>query len=259
MNQTKAQAQALDVQRSQLEHAIAVLVGKAASDFSIPRTPLNALPPVIPSGLPAELLARRPDIAEVERYVAAANAQIGVAKTAALPHISLTGLAGFESTNMSSLFSWQNGIASLGASAITPLFTGGRTKAGVDQAWAVDRQTLAQYQKTVLTAYPEVEDQLAALRILAGEAQSTADAVTTAQQAETIALNRYRSGFVSYLDVVYAQTALLANQRTATQIVGQRIVATVVLIKALGGGWLGVPAQPGATPNQPATGKVGTK
>jgi multidrug efflux system outer membrane protein len=257
LNQAQAQAQALDVQRSQLEHAIAVLEGKAASDFSVARSPFNGLPPAIPSGLPAELLARRPDIAEVERYVVAANAEIGVAKTAALPHISLTGFTGFESTNMTSLFSWQNGIASLAASAVTPLFTGGRTKAGVDEAWAVYRQSLANYQKTVLTAYQEVEDQLAALRILAGEAQSTADAVTNAQQAETIALNRYRSGLVGYLDVIYAQTALLANQRTASQIVGQRMVATVVLIKALGGGWLGVPAPSGsanpASQTAPAT------
>ncbi len=260
LNQTQAQAQALDVQRAQLEHAIAVLEGKAASDFSIPRTPLNGLPPVIPSGLPSELLARRPDIAEVERLVAASNAEIGVAKTAALPHISLSGLAGFESTNMTSLFSWQNGIASLAASAVTPLFTGGRTKAGVDEAWAVYRQSLAQYQKTVLVAYQEVEDQLAGLRILMGEAQSTADAVTNAQQAETIALNRYRNGLVSYLDVIYAQTAHLANQRTATQISGQRMVATVVLIKALGGGWLGVPAHPGTNPSSgaPTTGTNAT-
>jgi multidrug efflux system outer membrane protein len=201
-------------------------------------------------------LARRPDIAEVERLVAAANAEIGVAKTAALPHISLTGLAGFESTSMTSLFSWQNGIASLAASAVMPLFTGGRTKAGVDDAWAVYRQSLAQYQKTVLLAYQEVEDQLAGLRILTDEAQSTADAVSNTQQAETIALNRYRSGLVSYLDVIYAQTALLANQRTATQVSGQRMVATVVLIKALGGGWLGVPAQPetNASSGAPTTG-----
>ena len=260
LNQTQAQAQALDVQRAQLEHAIAVLEGKAASDFLIPRTPLNCLPPVIPSGLPSELLARRPDIAEVERMVAAANAEIGVAKTAALPHISLTGIAGFESTNLTSLFSWQNGIASLASSAVMPLFTGGRTKAGVDEAWAVYRQSLAQYQKTVLVAYQEVEDQLAGLRILTGEAQSTADAVTNAKQAETIALNRYRGGLVSYLDVIYAQTALLANQRTATQIGGQRMVATVVLIKALGGGWLGVPAQTGTNPSPgaPTTGARAT-
>jgi multidrug efflux system outer membrane protein len=261
LSQTQSQAQALDVQRSQLEHAIAVLTGKAASEFSIPPSPLPGRedgwqPPAIPSGLPAELLGRRPDIAEVERYVAAANAQVGVAKTAALPHISLTGLAGFESTNMTSLFSWQNSIASLGASAVTPLFTGGRVRSGVDQAWAVYRQSLAQYQKTVLTAYQEVEDQLAALRILNGEAQSTADAVTYARQAETIALNRYKSGLVSYLDVVYAQTSLLTNQRTATQIGGQRMVATVVLIKALGGGWLGVPAQPGTNPNSGSPGAM---
>jgi len=261
LDQTKAQAQALDVQRAQLEHAIAVLEGKAASDFSLPRSPLAVntdagLPSAIPSGLPAELLARRPDIAEVERNVAAANAEIGVAKAAGLPQISLTGLAGFESSNGANLFSWQNGIASLAASAVMPLFTGGRVRAGVDQAWAVYRQSLAQYQKTVLTAYQEVEDQLAALRILAGEAQSTADAVTDAQQAETIALNRYRNGLVSYLDVVYAQTALLANQRTATQIGGQRLVATVVLIKALGGGWLGVPAQSGTNPNLGAPGST---
>jgi multidrug efflux system outer membrane protein len=255
-NQTKSQAQALNVQRSQLEHAIAVLEGKAASEFSIPRSPFTGPPPVIPPGLPAQLLARRPDVAEVERYVAAANADIGVAKTAALPHISLSGLAGFESTNITSLFSWQNGMASLGASAIAPLYTGGRTKAEVDQAWAAYRQSLAQYQKTVLVAYQEVEDQLAALRILSGEAQSTADAVVNAEKARAIALNRYRSGLVSYLDVVYAQTILLANQRTASQIGGERMVATVVLIKALGGGWLGVPGTPAdaAGPASPGTG-----
>jgi len=247
LNQTQAQAQALDVQRSELEHAIAVLDGKAASEFSLPRSPFTGLPPTVPSGLPSELLARRPDIAESERMLAAANAEIGVAKAAGLPQISLTGIAGFESTSMGSLFAWQNGVASLIASAVTPLFNGGRTKAGVDQAWAVYRQSLAQFEKTVLTSYQEVEDQLAALRILSGEAQSTADAVTNAQQAETIALNRYRTGLVSYLDVVYAQTALLANQRTATQISGQRMVATVVLIKALGGGWLGVPASSAPT------------
>lgn len=258
LDQTKAQAQALVVQRAQLEHAIAVLEGKAASDFSLPPTPLNELPPAIPSGLPSELLARRPDIAEAERMVAAANAEIGVAKAAALPNISLTGIAGFESANVGNLFAWQNGIASLMSSAVAPLFTGGRTKAVVDQAWAVYRQSLAQYQKTVLTAYQEVEDQLAALRILAGEADSTAAAVTDAQQAETITLNRYKNGLVSYLDVVTAQTALLANQRTATQIGGQQMVATVVLIKALGGGWLGVPSEPAKEAETPQTNSIAT-
>ena len=259
LDQTKAQAQALDVQRSQLEHSIAVLEGKAASEFSLPLSPFTGLPPAIPSGLPAELLARRPDIAEAERLVAASNADIGVAKAAALPDISLTGVAGFESSNIGNLFAWQNSIASLAVSAVTPIFTGGRIKAGVDAAWAVYRQSLASYQKTVLVAYQEVEDQLAALRVLAGEAQSTADAVTDAQQAETIALNRYKNGLVSYLDVMYAQTALLANQRTATQISGQRIVATVVLIKALGGGWLGVPAESKTDSGAPRPQAVATK
>jgi multidrug efflux system outer membrane protein len=240
LDQTKTQAQALDAQRSQLEHAIAVLDGRPASEFSLPRSPFDGLPPSIPPGLPADLLARRPDIAEADRYLAAATAQIGVAKTAYLPQLSLTGLAGFESTSLASLFSWQNTIASLGAAALTPLFNGGRIRADVDQATAAYRGSLAQYGKTVLTAYQEVEDQLAALRVLSGEAQSEAAAVADAGQTEQIALNRYTAGLVGYIDVLTAQTTLLSTQRTAAQISGQRMVATVVLVKALGGGWLGV-------------------
>jgi len=240
LDQTKAQAQALDVQRAQLEHAIATLTGRPASEFSLPRSPFDGLPPSIPPGLPADLLARRPDVAEADRFVAAATAQIGVARTAYLPSISLTGFAGFESVNIGSLFSWQNGIASLAASALTPLFNGGRVRAGVDQARAAFRGSLAQYEKTVLTAYQEVEDQLAALRVLSGEAQSEADAVADARRAEEIAMNRYKTGLVGYIDVLTAQTTLLSNERVAAQISGQRMVATVVLVKALGGGWLGV-------------------
>jgi multidrug efflux system outer membrane protein len=247
LDQTKAQAQALDVQRAQLEHAIAVLVGRPAAEFSIAKSPFAGAPPVVPPGLPAEVLARRPDISEAERYVASASAKIGVAKAAYLPQISLTGLAGFESVSPASLFTWANSIASLGASALAPVFNGGRTRAGVDQALAAYRESLAQYQKSVLSAYQEVEDQLAALRILKGEAQSETAAVDDANKAEQIATNRYTRGLVSYLDVVYAQTALLANQRVLTQISGQRMAATVVLIKAIGGGWLGVPAESGMT------------
>src|SRR3984893_2716267 len=240
VDQTKAQAQALDVQRAQLEHAIAVLDGRAASDFSLPKAPFDGLPPSIPAGLPSDLLARRPDITEADRNVAAATAQIGVAKTAYLPQISLTGYAGFESTNTTSIFNWQNSLASLGAAALTPVFNGGRIRADVDRAKAAYRGSLAQYEKTVLAAYQDVEDQLAALRILSGEAQSASDAVDDAKRAEEIAMNRYKAGLVSYLDVVFAQTTLLSNERVATQISGQRMVATVVLVKALGGGWLGV-------------------
>jgi multidrug efflux system outer membrane protein len=250
LDQTEAQAQALDVQRSQLEHAIAVLDGRPASEFSLARSPFEGLPPSIPPGLPADLLARRPDIAEADRYVAAATAQIGVARTAYLPQLSLTGFLGFESSATGSLFSWENSIASLGAAALTPVFNGGRIRADVDQARAAYRGSLAQYEKTVLTAFQEVEDQLAALRILSGEAQSETDAVDDAKRAEEIAMNRYRAGLVGYLDVLIAQTTLLSNQRAAAQISGQRMVATVVLVKGLGGGWLGVSAPSQPSPNQ---------
>jgi multidrug efflux system outer membrane protein len=238
LDQTKAQAQALDVQRAQLEHAIAVLAGRPASTFSLPRSPFSGLPPSIPAGLPSELLARRPDIAEADRFLAAATAQIGVARAAYLPQLSLTGLAGFESTSTASLFSWQNFIASLGASAITPIFNRGRIRANVDQATAAYRASLAQYEKSVLTAYQEVEDELAALRILSGESESQVAAVDDAQRALEIAMNRYKAGLVGYLDVLFAQTTLLSNQRIVSQISGQRMVATVLLVKALGGGWL---------------------
>jgi multidrug efflux system outer membrane protein len=248
LDQTQAQAQALDVQRSQLEHAIAVLTGRPASEFSLPRSPFDGLPPFIPPGLPAELLVRRPDIAEADRNVAAATAQIGIARTAYLPKMALTGGAGFESVALGSLFGWQNAIASLAASAVAPLFNGGRNRAGVDEATAAFRGSLAQYEKTVLIAYQEVEDQLAALRILSGEAQSEADAVADAQGAVEIATNRYEAGLVGYLDVLFAQSTLLSNERIAAQISGQRMVATVALVRALGGGWLGVPRGEAPTP-----------
>jgi outer membrane protein, multidrug efflux system len=241
LDQTRAQAQALDVQRSELEHTIAALDGRAASDFALPRSPLTGVPPPIPPAMPADVLTRRPDIAEADRTVAAATAQIGIAKSAYLPRFSLTGGGGFESVSLGSLFAWQDTIASLAASAVAPLFNRGRTRAGVDEATAAFRGSLAQYEKTVLTAYQEVEDQLAALRILSGEAQSESAAVTDAQRAADIAMNRYTAGLVGYIDVLTARTTLLSNQRAAIEISGQRMVATVVLVKALGGGWLGTP------------------
>ena len=239
LDQTTAQRQALQIQRAQLEHAIAVLLGRTVEGFSIPPQPSNPTPPQIPVGLPSDLLERRPDIAEADRYVAAATAQIGVAKAAYFPQLSLTGVAGYESTNAAGLLNWQNTIASLAASAVAPIFTGGRLKAGVEQAQASYRGSLAQYEKTVLTAYQEVEDQIAALHFLESESQSEASAVSDAQQAEEVALQRYRAGLVGYLDVVYAQESVLTNERTAAQINGQQLVASVVLIKALGGGWEG--------------------
>jgi multidrug efflux system outer membrane protein len=243
LDQTTAQRQALQIQRAQLEHAIAVLLGRTVEGFSLPQQPYNPAPPEIPVGLPSDLLARRPDIAEADRNVAAATAQIGVAKAAYFPQLSLTGAAGYESTNAASLLNWQNTIATLAASAVAPIFTGGRLRAGVEQAQAAYRGSLAQYEKTVLTAYQEVEDQLAALHFLDNEAQSEASAVSDARRAEEIALQRYKAGLVGYLDVVYAQESVLTNERTAAQISDQQLVASVVLIKALGGGWAG-----GSTP-----------
>jgi multidrug efflux system outer membrane protein len=240
LDQTTAQKQALEIQRAQMQHAIAVLLGRTVEGFSLPDQPTNPMPPSVPLGLPSDLLGRRPDIAEADRNVAAATAQIGVAKAAYLPQLSLTGLVGYESTNATSLLNWQNTMASLGASAVAPIFTGGRLKAGVAQAQAGYRLSLAQYEKTVLVAYQEVEDQVAALHYLEGESQSEDSAVRDARQAEDIATQRYKAGLVNYLDVIFAQETVLANERTAAQISSQRLVASVVLIKALGGGWTGV-------------------
>jgi len=225
-----------------------VLTGRPPSEFSLPKNPSAALAPTIPPGLPAELLVRRPDIAEADRNVAATTAEIGIARAAYLPNISLTGWAGFESVAIGGLLGWQNMIASLAVSAVTPVFNGGRNRAGVDETTAAYRGSLAQYEKTVLVAYQDVEDQLAALRILSGEAQSEADAVADAKGAVEIATNRYKAGLVGYLDVLVAQTTLLANERVAAQISGQRMVGTVALVRALGGGWLGVDGGGASTP-----------
>jgi outer membrane protein, multidrug efflux system len=212
-------------------------LGRTVEGFSIPVQPDALPPPVIPAGLPADLLERRPDVQEADRNVAAATAQIGIAKAAYFPQLSLTGLAGYESSNSSSIVNWQNSIASLTASAVAPIFTAGRLHAGVQQARANYQGSLAQYEKTVLTSYKEVEDQLTALHYLATQAQMQGLAVTDATQSEQLATERFKTGLVSYLDVITAQQAVLSNERTSTQIAGQRMLATVVLIKALGGGW----------------------
>jgi multidrug efflux system outer membrane protein len=183
----------------------------------------------------------RPDIQTVERTLAASNAQIGVATALQFPQFTISGAAGFESVNPASLLAWQNSLASLGGGVLAPVFTGGRLKAQVEQAKASYRETLAQYQGSVLTAFQQVEDQLAAIRILNGEAASTRSAVDDAQHTEQIALNQYKTGLVNYLNVVSAQATLLYNQRTQTQILGEQMVASVALVKALGGGWTGMP------------------
>ncbi|HEY1963471.1 MAG TPA: efflux transporter outer membrane subunit [Acidobacteriaceae bacterium] len=237
LDQTNASKQALYISRAQSEHAIAVLLGRTVESFSIPVQPDAPPPPVIPTGLPADLLERRPDVQEADRNVAATTAQIGVAKAAYFPQLSLSALAGFESSNAGSILAWQNSIASLSASAVAPIFTAGRLHAGVQEARAAYQGSLAQYEKTVLTSYKEVEDQLTALRYMSTQARLQELAVTDATRSEQLATDRFKAGLVSYLDVIASQQAVLLNERTATQIAGQRMLATVVLIKALGGGW----------------------
>jgi len=234
-----ARAQAIDVreQRTQFEHAMAVLVGEPASSFNLPVAALGAIPPAIPPGLPSQLLERRPDIAANERLMASANARIGVAKAAYFPLFNLFPSAGFESTTITNWLSNPSAFAAVGASAVVTAFDVGRRRAASDQARAFYDQTVANYRQNVLTAYQEVEDNLAALRLLEDEFNTETAAVAAAEHSLALSNNRYRGGVTTYLEVITAQTTALANERTAVQISGRRMVDNVLLIKALGGGW----------------------
>ncbi len=234
---TQAQAIDVGVQRAQLEHAIAALVGKAASVFSIPVVQRTMLPPAVPIGVPSELLECRPDIASAERHMAAANAQIGVAESAFYPTVTLSASGGFESSNLPKWLSWPNHFWSIGSAIAETVFEGGLRKAQTAQARAAYDANVASYRQTVLTAFQEVEDNLAALRILEEEARAQDDAVKAAQQTVTVTMNQYKAGTVSYLNVIVSQTTALNNERTAVDILSRRMTAAVLLIKALGGGW----------------------
>ncbi len=237
LKNTQAQAIDVGVQRSQLEHAIALLIGKPPSVFSIPQTPLAKKPIVIPVGLPSELLERRPDIAAAERRLAAANAQIGVAKAAYFPSILLNATGGFESTHFSDWLNWPSRLWAVGLSITETVFDGGLRGALTDQARAAYDATIANYRQTVLGGFLEVEDNLAALRILEQEASVQGEAVEAARKSLEISRNQYKAGTVSYLDVVVVQAIWLASERAAIDILGRRMIASVLLIKAIGGGW----------------------
>ena len=234
---TQAQDTDLGIARSQLEHAIALLTGQPASTFSLPATDLVEKPPAIPVGLPSQLLERRPDIAAAERRVAEANADIGVTKAAFYPSLVLGATGGFESTSIASWFTWPARFFSLGPTLSQTLFDKGRRRAASEVAVAQYEGTVAGYRQTVLTAFQEVEDNLAALRILSHELDEQNDAVASSQRALSLANDRYKSGIDSYLNVITAQTTLLNNQRTAVNLEAQQMTASVELIKALGGGW----------------------
>jgi NodT family efflux transporter outer membrane factor (OMF) lipoprotein len=234
---TRAQATDLGVLRAQLENAIATLLGKPASSFSIATNALAAKPVAMPFGVPSQLLERRPDIAAAERRVAEANAQIGVARAAYFPTITLSGSAGFQSTSLGNLMSAQGLVWSVGATMAQTLFDAGKRKAVTEQARAIYQGTVANYRQTVLTAFQEVEDNLSALRILSQELQQQNAAVESSQRYLKLASDRYQSGIEIYFDVITAQTTLLSNQRTALNLRMQQMTASVQLVKALGGGW----------------------
>jgi NodT family efflux transporter outer membrane factor (OMF) lipoprotein len=234
---TQAQAIDVGVQRAQLEHAIAVLVGRPASLFSIPVAPLATIPPAVPVGVPSGLLERRPDIASAERRVAAANAQIGVAVAAYYPTVTLSASGGFESTNLSKWLTWPSRFWSVGPGISETVYDGGLRRGQTAAARAAYDGTVASYRQTVLTGFQEVEDNLAALRILEEEAKVQDEAVKAAQQSVDFTTNQYKAGTVSYLNVLIAQTIALNNEITALGIASRRMTASVLLVKALGGGW----------------------
>jgi NodT family efflux transporter outer membrane factor (OMF) lipoprotein len=234
---TRAQAMDVAVGRASLEHAIAILIGKPASALTIAVAPMSEAPPAVPVGVPSALLERRPDIAAAERRVAAANAQLGVATAAFYPRLLLSGTAGFESSPLGSLLTGTSSFWSIGPALIVNVFDAGRRRAVSDQARAAQDEATAVYRQAVLVAFGEVEDQLAALRILDQEATIQRRAVEAAERSLMQATNRYRGGLASYLEVTSAQTAALVNQRTAVGILTRQMTASVLLMKGLGGGW----------------------
>jgi NodT family efflux transporter outer membrane factor (OMF) lipoprotein len=237
LDTTRSQATDLGVARAQFEHAIAILVGKPPALVTLPPAALTGLPPSIPIALPSDLVERRPDVAAAERRVAAANAEVGVASAAYFPKVTLTGSAGLESAALATLISPASGVWSVGAAAVATAFDGGRRRAAKEQAIAERDAAVAAYRQEVLSAFQDVEDNLAALRILSEEAVQHADAVASADESLSLAMTRYQSGVTPYLEVITAQSTALANQITAVDILGRRMTASVQLIKALGGGW----------------------
>ena len=237
LDTTRTQAILLKQQRAQFENAIATLTGQPAPNFKLPSAEIATKAPEVPLGVPSDLLERRPDIAEAERQMASANAQIGVAQAAYYPSFPLTLSGGLESVSVSTLASSSSTFWAAGVSAVENIFTGGARRAQVQFSEAGYQNTVANYRQTVLTAMQEVEDALAGLAVIDEAVKTQASAVTDSRKALEIATNRYTGGLVSYLDVVSAQQTLLSNEDLAAQLDGQRLVTSVLLIKALGGGW----------------------
>jgi multidrug efflux system outer membrane protein len=237
----RAEAAGVERQRAASEHALAVLLGKPPAEFSFPQQPLEPVLARVPAGLPSALLERRPDVSAAERAMAAANARVGLAKSAFFPQLNITGAFGYESTGLSQLFLWSSRTFLLGPFAGTaltlPIFDGGRRKAELAQARAQYDEQVANYRSQVLRAFREVEDSLSDLRLLDDQIRAQKDAVDAAARAEHLSEAQYREGAVNYLDVLDSQRTVLQAQRQASQLAGSQAVATVNLIRALGGGW----------------------
>jgi NodT family efflux transporter outer membrane factor (OMF) lipoprotein len=237
LDTTRVQDTDVAVQRAQFEHAIAILIGKPPAEFSLEVASLNAPPPAIPVGLPSELLQRRPDIAAAERRVAEANQQIGIARAAYFPTVNLDGTAGFGGTQASNWFGWPSAFWAIGPSVAQTIFDAGRRRATSESARANYDATVANYRQTSLAAFQEVEDNVAALRILESEAQQQERAIASSKESLQLFTNRYKGGVDTYLQVITAETTELANERNAIDIQRRRMDASALLIKALGGGW----------------------
>ena len=237
LDSTISQAALVEESRAQYEHAIAVLVGQPASSFNIPVAPLKATPPPVPLGVPSDVLERRPDIATLEREMAYENAQVGLAYTAFYPHITLSGTGGLQSSSITSLLTAPSLFWSLGGDIFEPILQGGRNRANLAATRAAYDESVANYRQSVLTAFQEVEDGISNLKTLSQALSTQGKAVDDARRALDIANNRYVGGVTNYLDVITAQTTLLSNERLETQLLGQQMVSSVYLVKALGGSW----------------------
>jgi multidrug efflux system outer membrane protein len=237
LDSTATQLQLVLQQRAQYEHAIAVLTGKSASVFSLPAEPLDNTPPAIPTGVPSEILERRPDIATSERQMAFENAQVGIAMTAFYPHITLSGQGGWQSRDIATLLSAPSALWSLGGDVLQPIFNGGRNRANLASTRAAYDESVANYRESVLEAFQQVEDGLSGLALLDQAAKTQQAAVADSRRALQLANDRYVGGVTTYLDVITAQSTLLSNERLATQLLGQQMTTSVYLVKALGGAW----------------------
>jgi NodT family efflux transporter outer membrane factor (OMF) lipoprotein len=237
LDQTQAQEIDLGVQRSQLEHAIAVLTGKVPEGFHVSVAELKNTIPVIPVGIPSQLLERRPDIAASERQVAAANEQIGIAKAAFYPDLVIAAQGGLQAGSIVNWFTWPSRFWSVGPQLAQTIFDGGQRRAQVNISQAAYDAMVASYRQTSLTAFQEVEDNLAALRVLEQEAAKQHEATQSAEISQQLEMNRYKGGLVTYLDVITAQSIALSNERTEVSLMQRRMDASVQLVRALGGGW----------------------